>query len=151
MGNICRSPTAEGVFRKIAEDHGWDKKNLLVDSAGTTGFHVGSPPDQRAIEAAKNRGYDLNKLRSRKFKVKDFSEFDLILTMDQHNSRDLIKQATESEHFDKIKLFLELSGNTDILEVPDPYYGSLNGFERVLDLVEEASHGLLRLLEEKYV
>lgn len=141
MGNICRSPTAEGVTRAIAERRGV-VEHFEFDSAGTHGYHIGHPPDARARQAAERRGYDLSSLRARQVSEFDFARFDHILAMDRDNL-ELLRQACPEEHRDKLRLFLEFAVNTPHDEVPDPYYGGPEGFERVLDMVEDAAHGLL--------
>jgi protein-tyrosine phosphatase len=141
MGNICRSPTAEGVFRKMVQDQGLEQK-ILIDSAGTHSYHVGSPPDNRAQAAARDRGVDLSQLRGRQFTVQDFADFDYIMVMDKSNQRDVLS-LRDSEQGGTVKLFLEYAEKADIQEVPDPYYGGNRGFEHVLDLIEDASSGLL--------
>ena len=116
------------------------------DSAGTHGYHTGNPPDPRARQAAAKRGYDLDDLRARQVNEFDFTRFDLILAMDQDNL-DLLRKACPKAHQGKLKLLLEFSANNNGLEVPDPYYGGPEGFERVLDLVEDAANGLIGHLE----
>jgi len=145
MGNICRSPTAHAVFQKLVIEHGL--KNIIeVDSAGTHAYHLGKKPDARACTIAAKRGYNLSKLRARKVKSADFEKFEYILAMDNENFTDLLTECNE-EHKHKIKLFLEFSTQVEAQEVPDPYYGGLRGFEKVLDLVEDASNGLLNHIE----
>jgi len=145
MGNICRSPTAEGVFRHFVVEAGLEDV-VLVDSAGTHAYHTGEPSDQRASEAAKRRGYSLADIRARKVSDEDFEQCDYVIAMDRDNLAILIEQS-DAQHHHKISLFLEHSaGHGD--EVPDPYYGGSSGFERVLDLVEEASRGLLETLKQ---
>lgn len=144
MGNICRSPTAEGVVRSLAERHGV-AHHFEFDSAGTHGYHVGNPPDRRAREAAAKRGYDLSALRARQVEVADFERFDLILAMDRDNLAAL-RQICPPEHQGKLRLFLEFAATLEASEVPDPYYGGPEGFERVLDMVEAAASGLLAAL-----
>ncbi len=140
MGNICRSPTAEGVFSHLADEAGVLER-LTVDSAGTHAYHVGEPPDRRSRIAAERRGYALEHLRARRVVEADFEIFDLILAMDRDNVASL-KAASDAVHHDKIRLLLEYApGSED--EVPDPYYGGAMGFERVLDLIEDASRRLL--------
>ncbi|MEW6164348.1 MAG: low molecular weight protein-tyrosine-phosphatase [Pseudomonadota bacterium] len=141
MGNICRSPTAEGVARALAEKHGL-ADHFEFDSAGTHGYHIGNPPDARARQAAAKRGYDLASLKARQVNSYDFVRFDRILAMDGDNL-ELLRQACPPEHQGKLGLFLECSGSFDENEVPDPYYGGPEGFERVLDLVEDAVLGLI--------
>jgi len=147
MGNICRSPTAEGMFRYHVKTAGLENK-IEIDSAGTIGFHVGNPPDSRATAAAANRGINLSKQRSRMVNHNDFEYFDYIIAMDYENESDLINRCP-NEHKDKVHLFLNFAQETNVKEVPDPYYGSGNGFETVLDLVEKASIGLLQHLKNK--
>jgi protein-tyrosine phosphatase len=145
MGNICRSPTAEGVFRSIVERQGLEKF-LVIDSAGTTGFHAGEAPDKRAQAAAKRRGYDLSSIRARSVHPSDFNSFDYILAMDKENLKNL-KAVMPSNSRAKVQLFLNYAEHTHIREVPDPYYGGADGFESVLDLIEDASHGLLKEIQ----
>jgi protein-tyrosine phosphatase len=137
LGNICRSPTAEGVMRRLIHEEGLEGE-IEVDSAGTGGWHVGAPPDQRATEAARRRGTTLEGAARRFDPRADFERFDLILAMDAENRRDLLALAPDDEARAKVRLFL--SGDRD---VPDPYYGGAGGFEEVLDLVEEAARELL--------
>ena len=144
MGNICRSPTAEGVFRKVVSDANLDAV-VFVDSAGTHAYHVNEPPDRRARAAAERRGFPLDNIRARRVNVDDFERFDYVLAMDEDNLL-IIKESAPEHHRSKISLFLELADSVPILEVPDPYYGGTSGFERVLDLVESASHDLLEML-----
>jgi protein-tyrosine phosphatase len=147
MGNICRSPTAEGVFRKVVSDAELDAA-IQIDSAGTHAYHVNEPPDRRACAAAERRGFTLDNIRARRVSVEDFEHFDYILAMDEDNL--LILQENAPEHYrGKVNLFLEFAGMDRPLEVPDPYYGGASGFERVLDLVEEASRGLLETLKRQ--
>jgi protein-tyrosine phosphatase len=143
MGNICRSPTAEGVFRYFVEEAGLSDR-IEIDSAGTHAYHTNEPADRRAQAAAERRGYSMSEIRARRVRDEDFEQFDLIIAMDRHNQSMLVDQA-DAEHHDKIRLFLEFSTAQED-EVPDPYYGGAAGFERVLDLVEEASRGLLETL-----
>jgi protein-tyrosine phosphatase len=147
MGNICRSPTAEGVLRDKLNQAGLlDRVHL--DSAGTHDYHVGKPPDRRALEAARHRGYDLSALRARQVGTRDFSEFDLILAMDQDNYQSLL-QACPEPYRDKVRLFLNYSSQFTGQEVPDPYYGGPKGFDQVLDMVEDAAEGLIATLRGK--
>lgn len=143
MGNICRSPTAEGVFRHHIARAGLEEQ-IIVDSAGTHAYHVGNPPDRRANAAAERRGISLGELRARRVSDADFERFDYIIAMDEDNVAHL-KDEAPLEHHSKVQLFLEFSSGRQV-EVPDPYYGGAAGFERVLDLVEEASRGLLETL-----
>ncbi len=141
MGNICRSPTAEGVFQKLVVDEGLDHL-ISIDSAGTHAYHVGSSPDNRAQAAAKKRDIDLSRLRGRQIIVDDFDAFDYVLVMDGSNLRDVLA-LQEIEQTVRVQLFLDFAKNAKVKEVPDPYYGGPNGFEYVLDLIEDASRGLL--------
>ena len=141
MGNICRSPTAEGVTRTLAERSGV-AASFEFESAGTHGYHIGKAPDARASKAAALRGYDLSSLKARQVVRDDFVRFDRILAMDRDNL-ELLKQACPPQHHGKLGLFLEFASRHEEDEVPDPYYGGPEGFERVLDLVEDAAQGLL--------
>ncbi len=141
MGNICRSPTAEGVFRKIAAELA-PELLVRVDSAGTHAYHTGEPPDPRAQRAALRRGVDISMQRARKVRAQDFHEFDYVLAMDELNYEMLV-QASPQEHKGRVRLLLEFAPETGRRDVPDPYYGGSTGFEYVLDLVEEASRGLV--------
>ncbi len=144
MGNICRSPTAEAVFREVLRAEGAGL-TVVTDSAGTHGYHVGEPPDGRALAAARRRGIDMSDLRARVVVEEDFGRFDLILAMDEDNLFHLIRMAPE-EHRGRVKLFLDYAPASGQSNVPDPYYGGDAGFEAVLDLVEEAARGLLASL-----
>jgi len=145
LGNICRSPTAHGVFQTLVDQHKLSDQ-FLVDSAGTAAWHIGKSPDVRSQKAAKKRSYDLNRLQARQVASSDFEEFDLILAMDESNLRHLQGECP-SEHQYKLALFLEYS-DCEALAVPDPYYGGVSGFDHVLDLVESASKGLLNALNK---
>ena len=147
MGNICRSPTAEGVFRKVVSDAELGE-GILVDSAGTHAYHVNEPPDRRARAAAESRGFPLDNIRARRVSGDDYERFDYILAMDEDNLQ-ILKEGAPEEHRHKVRLFLEFAASSSETEVPDPYYGGAAGFERVLDLVEEASHGLLETLQRE--
>ena len=144
LGNICRSPTAEVVFRAVAARQA-PEMVLEIDSAGTAGYHVGELPDRRTREAAARRGYDLSALRARVIEPRDFERFDLILAMDRENLRALERRAPAHAR-ERLRLFLEFAPDAGISEVPDPYYGGPNGFEDVLDLIEAASRGLIEQL-----
>jgi len=141
MGNICRSPTAEGVVRAQARRAGVAER-FVLDSAGTHGYHVGEGPDRRAVAAAARRGYDISGLRARQVCGDDFVRFDRILAMDRDNLQRLV-QACPVACRPKLGLFLEFAPELGCHEVPDPYYGGAQGFERVLDLAEAAAAGLL--------
>ena len=140
MGNICRSPSAEAVFRQKAK-----ALALTIDSAGTLGSHAREKPDHRAQKAGIARGYSFDNIKARKVSAQDFEKFDLILAMDHQNVKDLMKVAPSSLQY-KIQLFLDYAENFDDQEVPDPYYGGAKGFPFVLDLVEDASDGLIKRL-----
>jgi protein-tyrosine phosphatase len=148
MGNICRSPIAEGVLRRLASERA-PGLDLEIDSAGTHDYHVGEPPDARAIAAAARRGIDLRSLRAREVRGNDFTRFDLIVAMDRLN-RDLLFERSPAEFRGRIRLFMEFAGRDEIEDVPDPYYGGPVGFERVLDLAEEAGAGLLDEILRSY-
>ena len=145
-GNICRSPTAEAIFQKLAADAGI-AESVTADSAGTHGYHVGEPPDPRAQEAAAKRGYDLSALRARRFEQADFQRFDLILAMDRDHYSILSNMARHSAGH-KLKLMMSYARRFADEEVPDPYYGGPQGFERVLDMLEDAARGLLESLRK---
>lgn len=147
MGNICRSPTAEGVFRRVVKEAGLDAA-VSIDSAGTHGYHIGKAPDRRARLAAEGRGYDLAGLSGRQVQVGDFDTFDYILAMDADNLGDL-RALCPPEQRHKLALFLSFSEAFRGQEVPDPYYGGQQGFERVLDMIEDAARGLLQALRER--
>lgn len=144
MGNICRSPTAEGVFRARAEKAGFA---VLIDSAGTHAYHVGEPPDRRSQRHALRRGYDLSGQRARQVNDGDFERFDLVLAMDRQNLALLSARCPAGQRH-KLKLFLGYGRLDPQGEVPDPYYDGDAGFERVLDLIEDASDGLLAALRQ---
>jgi protein-tyrosine phosphatase len=144
MGNICRSPTAEGVFRKRVEVAGLTNA-IHIDSAGTHGYHVGDPPDARSQQFATKRGYDLSSQRARKVIAGDFEQYDHILAMD-HDNLDLLKAACPAQFVHKLALFMQFARNHDSDVVPDPYYGGDKGFDLVLDYIEDASDGLIDAL-----
>ncbi|MDH5484827.1 MAG: low molecular weight phosphotyrosine protein phosphatase [Gammaproteobacteria bacterium] len=148
MGNICRSPTAEGVFRHIVEQAELGDK-IHIDSGGTHAYHVGNEPDQRAQATALKRGLDLSNQRARKVKTSDFEEFDYILAMDASNYAELENICPRGEE-NRLSLFLEFANGVREREVPDPYYGGDQGFEHVFDLVENASRGLLEDIRSKH-
>ena len=141
MGNICRSPTAEGVFRKILAERNLEDL-FEVDSAGTGNWHEGLPPDTRAQQAALARRIDLSGLRARQVKARDFEAFDMILAMDNDNLTRLRSSSPATLHH-KITLLLDHSSKAGRSEVPDPYYGGAHGFDLVLDLIEDACNDLL--------
>jgi protein-tyrosine phosphatase len=146
LGNICRSPTAEAVFRELLRREAAGLA-VDVDSAGTHGYHAGEPPDARAIAAAARRGIDMSDLRARMLEAADFERFDLVLAMDQQNFRRLQRLAPAA-YRNRLRLFLDYAPDLGRREVPDPYYGGETGFEEVLDLVEAASRGLLAALRQ---
>lgn len=141
MGNICRSPTAHGVFRKLVMEAGLSDE-IEIDSAGTHAYHVGEPPDRRTQMTASRRGIDLADLRARRVVVEDFERYDLLLAMDENNL-DILIDMCPSEHGHKVRLFMEYAPDWEVREVPDPYYGGASGFERVFDMVEAAAQGLI--------
>ena len=143
-GNICRSPTAEGVFRKAVADAGLEGV-IATDSAGTHAYHVGEAPDHRTQAAARRRGYDLSSLRARRVTPEDFHRFDLLLAMDREHHEFLVRLAPASAGH-KVKLMMEFRHRWTHDEVPDPYYGGPAGFELVLDLLEDAAAGLRETL-----
>ncbi|MFK7885989.1 MAG: low molecular weight protein-tyrosine-phosphatase [Gammaproteobacteria bacterium] len=145
MGNICRSPTAEGVFINALEEAGL-ASNVLTDSAGTHAYHVNEPPDSRSQKAAKKRGVDLSAQRARRVEDTDFEEFDYIVAMDRDNLANLKARCPEQRQ-QRLHLFLDFTTEHNGQDVPDPYYGGRRGFERVLDLVETASAGLIEHLQ----
>lgn len=145
MGNICRSPMAEGVFRNYLEQHGGGL-SVTIDSAGTHGYHSGHPPDHRAQAAVSRQGLDIADLKARSVEPSDFERFNYILAMDQDNLEWLLSEASEEFHH-KIRLYLDFSRQSPGADVPDPYYGGPMGFERVLDLVQDGAEGLLEELK----
>ena len=141
MGNICRSPTAQGVFEYLVEEARLGER-IHVDSAGTHAYHIGERPDQRATQAAAGRGIDLSRQRARRVESTDFTRFDYVLAMDSSNLEDLVRICPQ-QHRSKIRLFLDYAEDLSEREVPDPYYGGHQGFERVLDLIEMGAQALL--------
>lgn len=148
LGNICRSPSAEGVFRKVVEQAGLDDR-VTIDSCGTGHWHVGKAPDSRAIVAAHKRGIDISHLRARQFRSEDLHQFDHVLVMDRQNLAD-VRDVWQQKGGTEPVLFLRF-GSSGYDEVPDPYYGGDQGFEHVLDLINEASEGLLQHIREQWV
>ena len=142
LGNICRSPTAHGVFETLVERQGLSS-SVLVDSCGTGRWHVGEAPDQRATAEARKRGYDLSHLRARQVELSDFERFDYILGMDYMNLTDL-RAMCPSSYGGHLGLFLPFAEGHSVEEVPDPYFGGDDGFTQVLDMIEAASEGLLQ-------
>lgn len=146
LGNICRSPTAEGVLRHLLVRQA-PELQVEVDSAGTADYHAGDPPDLRSQRAALRRGIDLSSLRGRQVEARDFTRFDFILAMDRGNLRELQGMRPQNSRA-HLQLFLEYAPQQQLLEVPDPYYGDDSGFENVLDLAAAASLGLIAALQK---
>lgn len=141
LGNICRSPLAEGIMLKLIADN---NLNISVDSAGTSNYHVGEQPDNRTINNARKHGVDLSTLRARQFKASDFDEFDLIYVMDKSNRSNVLALAANEQHQQKVKLLLSELNSEEIQEVPDPYFGGEQGFEEVFHLVYKACEVIVR-------
>lgn len=148
MGNICRSPTAHGVFRRLVIDEGLSHR-IEIDSAGTHAYHIGEPPDRRARETARTRGIDIGDLRARLAEPDDFSRFHYVLAMDRDNYENL-SQICPKGLEERLRLFMEFAPELGIREVPDPYYGGQRGFEQVFDMVESAARGLLMDIKSRY-
>jgi len=148
MGNICRSPTAHGVFEHLVREHDLVAK-FEVDSAGTHAYHVGETPDTRSSEVAKSRGYDLSYIRARRVEMSDFEYFDYILAMDADNF-EILHSMAPKKYKDRVSLFLDFAEQCNETEVPDPYFGGGTGFDHVLDLVENASAGLLKHIRKDF-
>ena len=149
MGNICRSPTAQGVFRQLVRQAGlmqW----IEIDSAGTHSYHLGEPPDLRAQQTALERGIDLSELRARQALSEDFERFDYVLAMDQENYHHLAAICPPGRE-GKLMLFMDFAPGLRVREVPDPYYGGARGFQRVYDLIEAAAEGLMFDIRERYL
>jgi len=149
MGNICRSPTAHGVFQALVEKEGMSDI-IEVDSAGTHAYHEGEPPDSRAQETARRRGFDLSTQRARRAIREDFHVYDYIVAMDQDNFHHLYRLSPEGME-EKIQLLMDYAPSFRTREVPDPYYGGTAGFERVFDMVEAAAEGLLNEIRQKHL
>jgi protein-tyrosine phosphatase len=149
MGNICRSPTAQGVFRKLLAEQGLSHL-VEIDSAGTHGYHLGEPPDRRAQETAARRGIDLSDLRARRVAPEDFDYFDYVLVMDQDNYHSLSAICPPAQRR-KLMLFMDFAPHLRTREVPDPYYGAPGGFEQVLDMVEAAAEGLVNDIRRRHL
>lgn len=148
MGNICRSPTAQGVFERLVADN--DLATIIhIDSAGTHAYHIGEKPDERASAAALQRGIDLSKQKARRVSADDFQLFDYVIAMDSSNIEDLAASCPPG-HESKMRLFMEFAPDIEVNEVPDPYYGGATGFERVLDLIELAAAGLLAEIRQQH-
>lgn len=148
MGNICRSPMAHGYFEHLVRQAGLEQQ-IQVDSAGTHAYHVGNPPDTRALQTAQRRGIDLSAQRARKALREDFHTFDYVLAMDRDNHALLAELCPEGQEH-KLRLFLEFAPQLGEREVPDPYYGGAEGFERVFDMVEAAAQGLLAEIRSRH-
>ncbi len=144
LGNICRSPMAEGVLRHLASNRGID---LEIDSCGTAGYHIGSPPDRRAVSNMFDHGIDISDLRARQFTKADFSNFDFIVAMDTNNFDDIVALSNSDAQASKVKLMLNYSSPYENQAVPDPYYGGDEGFEEVYDLLLESCNAFLDQLE----
>ena len=147
LGNICRSPTADVVFRQYVREAGLEEK-IRIDSAGTGDWHIGRAPDPRTQEAAARRGYDMSSLRARQVTPADFYAFDVVLAMDNANLADL-EAMRPSDASGILARFLDYATDSAEREVPDPYYGGNDGFDQVLDLVEDGARGLLASLQER--
>ncbi len=147
LGNICRSPLAQGVFENVLRREGLEGE-VEVDSAGTGSWHVGEPPDERALSVASFRGVDISSQRARRITPEDCQNFDYILTMDEENYHTVAALCRGSA---VVRPFLDFATNSSEREVPDPYYGGPEGFDHVLDLVEEASEGLLKDIRERHL
>lgn len=149
MGNICRSPTAEAVFRQYVVNAGLSER-ISIDSAGTHDYHIGDAPDLRTQRAAQQRGYDMSGLRGRQVEQGDFHRFDYVLAMD-HANLAILQRLTPPDSRTQAKLFLDYARHHAEREVPDPYYGGAEGFERVLDMVEDAAEGLLIHIKQRHL
>lgn len=148
MGNICRSPTAHGVFQSLVDEQGLEGV-IQVDSAGTHSYHTGNPPDLRSQAMAQSRGVDLAGLRARRFVTTDFNEFDYLLGMDHNNLADMLALKPDEETRARVKLMLEFSDKFEQSEVPDPYFGN-DGFDLVFDMIDDAARGLLSDIRSQY-
>ena len=144
LGNICRSPLAEGILRSKV-----DQSNIFVDSAGTGGWHIGELPDTRSIEIAKQNQINISDQRCRKFKVNDFEVFDIIYVMDRSNLSDVLSLADTETHRKKVKMILNIKEKEHAMEVPDPYYGGADGFEEVYKLINQACNMIAEKLNSK--
>lgn len=149
MGNICRSPTAHGIFLALVKQQGLEHL-IEVDSAGTHAYHIGNPPDHRAQASALKRGVDLSNLRARHVEKSDFETYDYVLAMDAENYVYLSALCPDG-YEEKLKLLMEFAPHLNVREVPDPYYGGTSGFERVLDMVETAAQGLLKDIRARHI
>lgn len=150
MGNICRSPTAQAVLESMLVESSL-ADSVEVDSAGTHAYHLGSAPDRRAQQAAAARGIDLSRQRARRFVAEDFERYDYIIAMDQENLEVLQAQCPTRELRSRLRLFMDFAPAAGVREVPDPYYGGRLGFERVLDLIDQAARGFFAHLEREHL
>lgn len=144
LGNICRSPSAEAIFSRLVEKRGLADK-VRIDSAGTGDWHVGASPDVRAVEAAKRRGYDLSQIRARQIGENDCLDHDYVIVMDEHNLRTVQALCPDA----KVHRLLDFAPDQKVRDVPDPYYGGDSGFDEVLDLIEEATQGLVAEIQTR--
>lgn len=149
MGNICRSPTAHGIFLALVKREGLEHL-IEVDSAGTHAYHIGNPPDHRSQASALKRGVDLSSLRARRVAEVDFEKYDYVLAMDDENYG-YLDALCPNGHKEKLKLLMDFAAHLNQREVPDPYYGGANGFERVFDMVEAAAQGLLKDIRKRHM
>jgi protein-tyrosine phosphatase len=147
MGNICRSPTAHGVFQSKVDADGLAEK-ILVDSAGTHSYHIGSPPDMRSQATAQSRGVELGKLKARRFSTEDFGEFDYLIGMDRSNMADMLAIKPDDANA-RVHLMLDYSSKFEQQEIPDPYFGN-DGFDLVFDMIDDAAIGLLREIRSRH-
>ncbi len=147
LGNICRSPMAEGILRHKTEELGL---NVFIDSAGTSNYHIGEHPDERAITNAKKHGIDISKLKARQFKAKDFDAFDHLFVMDESNYRDVISLARTKNDIEKVELILKRSPSQNNNSVPDPYFGGEDEFEHVFELLDKACESIANSLKQTY-
>ena len=146
LGNICRSPLADGLMRKKVQEH---KLDVYVDSAGTANYHVGGAPDERMTQTARRKGVDISKLQARQFVVSDFDAFDIIYVMDRSNYDNVVRLARNEADRNKVQLILELLPNKTEIEVPDPYYGGQDGFEHVFDLLNRATDVIIEKMQHE--
>ena len=146
LGNICRSPLADGLTRKKVQEH---KLDVYVDSAGTANYHVGGAPDERMTQTARRKGVDISKLQARQFVVSDFDAFDIIYVMDRSNYDNVVRLARNEADRNKVQFILELLPNKTEIEVPDPYYGGQDGFEHVFDLLNRATDVIIEKMHHE--
>ncbi len=146
LGNICRSPLADGLMRKKVQEH---KLDVYVDSAGTANYHVGGAPDERMTQTARRKGVDISKLQARQFVVSDFDAFDIIYVMDRSNYDNVVRLARNEADRNKVQLILELLPNKTEIEVPDPYYGGQAGFDSVFDLLNRATDVIIEKMQHE--